>query len=403
MVTVAIISEYNPFHTGHKHHVNKIREEFGTNTRIISIMSGNYTQRGEIAIMDKSLRAECAVKSGVNLVLELPFPFSMASAEIFAKCGVSLASKISVVDYLSFGSESGDINELYRVAKNMISTKYNAELMRLIKNDTKLGYATCMEIAYKNIYSYEIKNVSFTPNNILALEYIKQIIKQNSRIKPHTIKRCGSDYSEDNITDNQHQSATAIRNLLNTDIHSALDYIPKETIDVIFNAYNRKQLPTDAEKNSSAIISHFRLNSSSRKIKTHDSDEGLYNRLKNSSFQTDTITGLIELTDTKKYTHARIRRAIWYSFFGVTSSEIKKVPKYTQVLAMDSVGKSILKAIKKMTDFPVVTKPSATASLPDDAKLQKARSDLADSIFQMTKPSFSPGDASLTKTPFILN
>ena len=102
MKTVAIIAEYNPFHTGHEYQINKIRQEFGQDTRIIAIMSGNYTQRGNIAIMDKSTRAECAVRCGVNLVLELPFPFSCSSAEFFAKSGVKIADSLGIIDILSF-------------------------------------------------------------------------------------------------------------------------------------------------------------------------------------------------------------------------------------------------------------------------------------------------------------
>ena len=128
MKTVAIISEYNPFHSGHEYQIQKIREEFGADTRIIAIMSGNYTQRGEMAIMDKSLRAECAVRCGVNLVLELPFPFSSSSAEFFSRSGVKIAHSLGVVDYLSFGSECGSIEELVNAAKNMSSKEYKALL-----------------------------------------------------------------------------------------------------------------------------------------------------------------------------------------------------------------------------------------------------------------------------------
>ena len=112
MKVVAIISEYNPFHNGHKYQIDKIREELGEDTAIIAIMSGNYTQRGETAIVDKTIRAKAACLCGVNLVLELPFPFCSSSAEFFASAGVRIADRLSIVDYLAFGSESGDISLL---------------------------------------------------------------------------------------------------------------------------------------------------------------------------------------------------------------------------------------------------------------------------------------------------
>ncbi len=403
MVTVAIISEYNPFHTGHKYQIEKIRHEFGSDTRIIAIMSGNYTQRGDIASIDKSIRAQCAILSGVNLVLEIPFPFSISSAEIFAKSGVHIANAVSVIDYLSFGSESGDIQELLYIAKNMLSSNYENELSKLIKKESSIGYAALTEYAYNNIIAPKLNKAFFTSNNILAIEYIKELIRQNSKIQPHTIRRHGSDYNDKTIRQSEHQSATAIRTLLKKNIDSAVKYMPNISKNVIVEAYKSKQLPCDGEKLSPAIISHFRLNSSTDIIPANVSDEGLYNRLKNNSFKADTISKLIELTATKKYTYARIKRALWYSYFGVTSSEIKELPNYTQVLAMDSVGKSILKEIKKISSFPVMTKPSAISQLTDKAKKQKQRADSADSVFQLTKPNFVPGDASLTTTPFILN
>ena len=115
MTTVGIIAEYNPFHNGHKHHIDAIRDHFGADTAVIVVMSGNYTQRGELAIAPKDIRAKTAIDCGANLVLELPFPFSMSSAEFFAKAGVKILNSLGVVDYISFGSESGDI---YSLEKN---------------------------------------------------------------------------------------------------------------------------------------------------------------------------------------------------------------------------------------------------------------------------------------------
>ena len=141
MKTVAIISEYNPFHNGHLYHTQKIREEFGEDTAIIAIMSGNFVQRGEAAIIEKWDRARIAVDCGVNLVLELPFPFSMASAEYFAKAGVCIADSVGVVDAISFGSESGSIDELCTAAENILSPEFDDEIKRLTKDNTSMGYA----------------------------------------------------------------------------------------------------------------------------------------------------------------------------------------------------------------------------------------------------------------------
>lgn len=402
MKTVAIIAEYNPFHTGHKYQIDKIREEFGQDTRVVAIMSGNYTQRGSIAIMDKSTRAECAVRCGANLVLELPFPFSCSSAEFFAKSGVYIASRLGAIDVLSFGSELGDIDQLKTIAQNMQTQAYRDTLSDLITSseNKKEGYPALCEKAYKHLFGEELSSDFFTPNNILAIEYIKAIISLGANIEAHTVKRVGADYSNGKISDTTHQSATAIRNLMHENFDSAIRYIPNAAQNTVLKAYINKQAPCVEDKLSTAIISYLRLNSPT--VNIHDADGGLYNRLQNSSFEASTISKLTEIADTKKYTSARIRRAIWYSFFGVTSSDVNELPMYTQALAMDGVGKSILKDVKKMTDFPVVTKPSSYDFLSAAAKRQKEMNDKADSVFELTKPEPPHGNLSLMTSPFIL-
>ena len=149
MKTVAIICEYNPFHNGHEYQIKKIREEFGEDTRIVAVMSGNYTPRGEIAIMDKFTRAKCAVLAGVNLVLELPFPYSISSAEHFAKSAVKIIDSLGIVDYISFGSEIGDVVFLSDVANKMLSESYNEQIKSLIASEkySSYGYPKIAELA----------------------------------------------------------------------------------------------------------------------------------------------------------------------------------------------------------------------------------------------------------------
>lgn len=401
MITVAIIAEYNPFHTGHEYQIKKIREEFGQDTRIIAIMSGNYVQRGDVAIMDKSKRAEVAVRCGVNLVLEIPFPYSSSSAEFFAKSGVAIVNSIGVVDYLSFGSECGNIDNLVSVARNMLKREY-IDAVAEGSDIRELGHPEKCEKIYREMFDSDIPESFFTPNNNLALEYIKALLSADSTVKPHTIKRRGASFSEEGITNSEHQSATAIRNLINTDFESALKFIPKNAIEVVSEEYNKQLFPTDSERLSSAIISHLRLNPPCDDTDIHDAKGGLYNRLYTSSFKANTISSLTLLAGTKKYTNARIRRAIWYSFFGVTSSTVKELPHYTQVLALDSIGKSILKEVKKISDFQILTKPSDSSKLSQEAKIEKELADKADSVFHLTKPTPPLGTASLLTTPYVM-
>ena len=398
---VAIISEYNPFHKGHAYQIDCIRRDFGEDTAIIAIMSGNYTQRADVAFADKLLRATAAVESGVNLVLELPFPYSCSSAEFFARSGVAIANSLGVVDYISFGSELGDIEALQTIARNMMSQEFKSALANAQKNAeyVSLGHPALIEKIYCSLYG-DIDQRITSPNNTLALEYLKAITESNSSLKPHTVKRVGADYNELALEKNELPSASAIRESYMHGDCSAFEYITNSAKSIFCDAHKTEQIPCNFDKLSTAIISHFRLNPTPVK-NIHDAGGGLYNRLARLSLETDSITSLTALAQTKKYTTARIRRATLFSFLGVTSSDIKTLPRYTQVLAMDTIGSKVLKSIKKSSTLTIITKPSTTKGLDDIALQQKKLSDAADSIFQLSKPRTTHGAYHLTFTPYV--
>ena len=403
MKVAAIISEYNPFHLGHKYQIDMLREKLGEDTAVIAIMSGNYTQRGELAICDKTIRARSAVDCGVNLVLELPFPFSMSSAEFFAKSGVKIASEIGVVDYLVFGSESGDIRELSDIASIMSSTEYSMILDDMIASQEykEYGYPELCEIALTRLYGKALSKGLLSPNNILAIEYIKALSALGSSIIPYTVKRIGAGYNDliNPMTD--FQSASAIREELLQNNISALDYVPKNANAVYHSAIEEGKMPSDSTLLDKAVISSLRLNSPSSGADIHDAAGGLYNRLCDISADATSISMLTAEAETKKYTKARIRRAIWNTYFGVTSSDVRSLPAYTQVLAMDDIGRALLKAIKKTSDFPVITKPSSYKDYPDNVVRQKELSNRADSIYGLTLKNANSGRFPLIFTPYV--
>ena len=403
MKTAAIITEYNPFHNGHKYQIEKLREELGEDTAVIAIMSGNFTQRGELAIADKTVRARAAVDSGVNLVLELPFPYSVSSAEFFASAGVHIANAIGIVDYLVFGSELGNIEVLSEIARNMLSEKFILALHQRedMSESANLGYPKLCELTYNSLFENEISKDIFSPNNILAIEYIKALIRENSKIIPFTIKRKGAGYNEAFDKSEKLQSATAIRTLINSGNETAFKYMPASATEAYIGAISMGKCPSDESKLDSAVISHFRLSSPSDASEIHDASGGLYNRLCNKSAQTDSISSLTSMTETKKYTSARIRRAMWNSFFSVTSSDVRSAPAYTQVLGLDSKGQSLLKRIKKMSDFTVITKPSSYLAFADEVKRQKEISNKADSVFALSLESPNSSAFALSFTPYV--
>ena len=403
MKVAAIISEYNPFHNGHEYQIKKLRQMLGDDTAVIAIMSGNYTQRGEIAVTDKTIRARAAIECGVNLVLELPFPYSMSSAEFFARSGVKIAHEIGVVDYLAFGSESGDISELSDLASVISGDEYKLTLESL-SGDAQYkdyGYPELCQIALSRVYGKEVSREFLSPNNILALEYIKAISAFGSSIKPIAIKREGAGYLDIINPMAQFQSASAIREEISNGNFSALDYVPENAKLIYLHAIDEGKMPSDVTLLDYSIISSFRLSSPKANVDIHDAQGGLYNRLCEMSAEAISISSLTAMTETKKYTKARIRRAIWNSYFGVTSSDVKALPQYTQVLGMDSIGRSVLKRIKKMSDFAVITKPSSFKEYGDNVIRQYELSAKADSIYGLSLKKPNSAVFSLTFTPYV--
>lgn len=403
-MNVAIICEYNPFHNGHKYQIDCIRERFGADTRIVALMSGNYTQRGELAIADKYLRAEWAIRGGANLVIELPFPYSMACAEIFATSAISILTSLNVIDCLSFGSECGDTETLIEAAENMRDPLFSEAFLRLLTEEEHkgAGYPTLCEMAYRKAFGKLPTNGFFTSNDMLGIEYIKALKRVGSDMKLYVLKRVGASYDRSLILNgSEYQSARAIRASLTASPNEILPFIPESVREAFLSSLKKNKFPCNGERLSSAVISHFRLSHADGEKEIFDVGGGLYNRLKSASFEADSISSLIALAQTKNYTASRIRRAIWYSFFGVTSSEVKTAPLFTQILAFDEQGRELLKRIKERSDFSIITKPSASGELSEAAKAQKKLLDRADSVFQLTKPCHESGASSLRARPFV--
>ena len=400
MTTCAILAEYNPFHSGHAYHIRKIREAFGDDTRVIAIMSGNFVERGDVAVADKLLRAQSALLCGANLVLELPFPFSMLSAELFASAGVHIACRLGVCDVLSFGSESGDLPALLEATHALLSPAFGRALQKQIEKSPELGHPALSEAALAQALGRPGGDL-FSPNNILALEYLKAIRKSGSRLIPHTIRRVGQAFSDGAPTEEDFPSATALRAAIAADPLAAIPRFPAEVRPLYWDALRDGAFPCSIDALSNAILAYFRLSSPDPAPDIHDAAGGLYTRLRNASFEATHLSALLSLAKTKKYTDARLRRAVLCSFFGVTSSEAKEPPAYTQLLAADAVGLSVLRDAKEASDFPILTKPSATVALTDEARRQKDRADRADAIFALTSPRPTDGKRALRMTPKI--
>ena len=348
MKTAGIICEYNPFHTGHKYQIDTIKQDFDA---VICMMSGSFVQRGDVAIFDKWTRAKAALSAGCDLVLELPTKYVLSSAEGFASGGVKLLDALGCVDALCFGSESGDILELTDCAKTLlleppeVSEKIKAFL------DEGHSFAKARSMAYEGVLDTDLLA---QPNNILAIEYIKAILKQKSKMRPVTIKRKGAGYHDMNASD-EFASATLLREKIRNgeDIKDFMpyDFSGCETYDINkLTAIFKYQLMTQKESVFDGIP---------------DMEPGLANRFL-KEMDKENIADIIGAVKTKRYAYTRLCRIVVSALLGLTKDT--KEPEYIRVLGMNSKGRKLLSEIKGKTQFPIINKVADfkdTAILPD--------------------------------------
>ena len=389
MRIAAVISEFNPFHNGHRFFIDSVRERLGADTCIIALMSGNYTQRGEIAIADKLTRAEAAIHGGADLVLEIPFPYSTSSAEFFARAGVSIADGLSVVDTLAFGSECGDLERLSTVAKRLSSDEFTDALAKAIESEADMGYARITESVFRRLYGDDGGLLS-RPNDILAIEYLRAIDRLNSPITPLVIQRIG-DYHAKTLTEGI--SASSVRNALLASPTEAYAAMPPESATAVQCAVAAGHAPADISRLGATLLSYFRTVALA---KTDD----LGHRLRNAAVRATDFDEFLSLAATKRYTHAHLRRAVWHRYFGVTSADLSVPPAFTQVLGMNERGRMALRLAAKQAKIAILTKPADSRAFVGEAARQAMLSQGADLIYPLAMPVPVSGNYFILSSPY---
>ena len=339
METIGIIAEYNPFHNGHLYHLNTIKEKYPDAT-IVLVMNGNFTERGDVSLINKWKKTKIALDLGIDLVVELPYPFATQSADFFSYGAITLLEKLKV-DKLVFGSESNNIEDLKLIAKTQIE---NDEFEKLVKIYSKMGknYPTALSCALEDLTGKKIE----TPNDLLGISYIKTIIENNYKIKPETIKRT-NDYHSTEL-DNSISSATSIREALknNQDISNQ---VPEETkkelnnlhfIDDYFNILKYKII---TEKDLSIY---------------QTVDEGIDNLLKKEITNSNSYDELIKKIKSKRYTYNKISRMLIHILCNFTKEKRESLNdiKYIRILGLNKKGRDYLNTVKKDTDIPIISK-----------------------------------------------
>lgn len=388
-MSVGIICEYNPFHNGHLHQINEIKKE--SSEPIICVMSGNFTQRGSLAVVDKYERARTAVLCGANVVLELPFPYCSGSAEFFASAGVSVLASCGV-DKLSFGSECADIETLSKFARLALSE----EFARAYAESAKAGGNA--RAYFETLRSLSGDRIEPLSNDILAIEYIKAIIKNGHDITPCPIKREGADYNVTKLSLGENPSASAIReSLFGKDADKITDFVPEASCNML----NGADLAS-FEKAERAILLALRLFDDSADVAVRD--VGLVNRIASSAKESRSFAELFDKVKCKKYTDSAIRRAILYMILGVSEEDLSSIPAYTCLLAADSVGREELSRLrKKQMDIPIVTKPSDACELGGArVKRQAELSARADALYTLCFSEPKENAEYVRKSPAII-
>lgn len=351
MSNYCIVSEFNPLHRGHVYLLDKAREQ-GADV-ITCIMSGNATQRGELAITDKYLRAEAAIKCGADLVLELPFPWCSASADYFAGAAVYIAQYFG--DTLFFGSECGDAEFLTEAAKYCETESFSDKYEILKKNGRGAAgaYLDCLsEGGFKNISS----------NDLLGIAYIRAIIRFNAELKPRTVRRMGAAYNDAQSYDGIFSSAKAIRELIAHGDTSQLHRLLPEPMACILTEEINMGRITDSSELDAFVLAYFRLANPSDFAEIAETHGGVANRLICAANEGKSFADMMSKAQTKRYTDARLRRAILFCITKVRTKDLRALPTYTTLLAANEKGRALL-ADNKHGGITVITKPS---SAPED-------------------------------------
>ncbi len=377
MKVAGIIVEYNPLHNGHLHHILETRKKSKCDY-LIAVMSGNFTQRGDVAMIDKFTRTKMALQNHVDLVIELPFVFSVQSADIFAYTAVSILNHLKV-DEIYFGSEAGKIDELLLLSELLESDEYNNLVLKYSKAGNSYPTSSSLAVAdLTNSKAYDL------PNNILGIHYLRAIKKLNSNIKGCTINRIETNYYDSFTKGTSIQSATAIRKMLKQN-EAISAYVPRNVFTLLkdrkvidlemFNEYFKYKIISATKEDLKAIF---------------NISEGFENRIKKVN-DFESVETLISRLLTRRYTNSKIRRSLLHILCNTKKTVLNsfEIP-YIRILGMNEAGKAYLNTIKKDLEIPLVSKVTNNIHPYLDIELRASKIYSLVSDIDVFKEEFKP-------------
>ena len=372
MRIAAVICEYNPFHNGHMYQIDTARTELGCDG-FIGLMSGSFVQRGEFAVFDKSVRARAAVACGIDLVLENPTSCVLRSAEAYADKAVYMLDALGCVDYLVFGAESSDLAKLKEIAEFFVAEPPRFKTALAGELSSGAPFAAARAAAAEKVLGVGVSETLNKPNNLLAIEYLKAIIRRGSAIEPVLIKRTGAMHDSGEIC-GKTASATKLREIIQKggDI-SAL--VPSAAANIY-----RTARAFDFTAAGAAMLSALCLMPKERLAAVRDVSEGLENRIKREVMAADTFDGLCAAVKSKRYAYSRIRRALLCAYLGLT--ECGDEPTYVKILDFNHTGQRIISEAKQTS--AVTLAKNASAILKDEAAMELWKSQLCfDRVYEI--------------------
>lgn len=361
MKALGIIAEYNPFHNGHAWHVQQAKNASGCHG-VIAVMSGQFLQRGEPASFDKWRRAKMAVLGGVDLVIELPAAFAVRSAQYFAEGGIRLLDALGIVSHLSFGAECDNLHSLQLAANSASDEKMISQLISKMKQGDTYAKAFSRSVGDATGLGHTMLS---SPNNILAIEYLRAIRKFAPHIVPVVIKRRSSNY-HDTYIENEFASATAIRKALEEAgcVNELLTRsIPISTAEILQDALAHGYGPVQFENLASPLLYLLRTLPVDELEQIPGISEGLQFKVAANALKASSITDLLGCLKSKRYTATRLQRMLIHILLGTRKQDmdiwINSGPLYARILAFNVRGRNMLKEIQKKTTLPIVTKTAA--------------------------------------------
>lgn len=385
MKITAVICEFDPFHCGHEYLLRRVKEE---SDAAVAIMSGTFTERGEVAALNKYARARAALRGGADLVLELPFPFSMSGAEKFALGGVDIARAIGCVDEIAFGSETGDAGEINRAAARLCSTEFKRALSKAVGSSHDEPFGSLYFDTYRDLYGDSA--VFSGSNDILAVSYAKRLFETGSKIKIRAVKREGKSFAGEG---EGFASASEIRRV----ILSGGDFSP------LLPEYSAREIAAaisdgaiyETERLYTPLAAIYRISDMADFPAAYESGDELYNRIKSAFADGRSFSEVVALAAAKSYSPSKVRRAMIFSALSVTGWDAANVT-YTTVLSANKIGCEILKSIKKTAQIAIVTKPA------DYASHAYSIAQKADALAALTRRRPAPAGENMKMSPFIM-